>query len=646
LGLRNIARMKVGPVAVSHVVYGVACVGAAAVIGTAGYASSIVSSIHSLGDGASLGNEQSVGEMNILVMGLESRTEFNGTDLDINQLNETHSGNEASVTEGLEGSQDTDTLILIHIPAGGKKAVGFSIPRDDVVNYPESFQVPTGSTTTIVTEGKIDAAYADGYNQEAGVIANSATGSAMSTAEKASAENQAGQLAEVETVESVTGVHVDHFIVSNIIGFYELAQQFGGMEVCIQPAPASQEAGLGAGANLTDYDSQENSDNSGFDALDDGYNTKTGGDQYLHLDAAQALAYVRSRDTLPGVDVGRTKRQQAAIQYYLWKLETGGILDSLSDITTMLNDAQGYIEYDSSWNLLDFASDIGSLSSAALNFATLPEASVNNVYVPSMGSDQSVDLVDPPALQAQVNEAFYGTPLVPKTAKDETVTVYNGGSTAGIAGDISTNLGDLGYRMGTPADASSQSEAVTASSQVYYGGGPDDEANAAVIANLMGVQQPVAESSLKAGQVSVVTGSSVNEVPPGLLITGWDYIDPADWVTDAQGNDQSVPGNITNAATAEAGGGSYEGSSSSQDTGGSSSGSGDAVTAVPDTAAAIAVAGTTSGRAVTVSSRASSTAVDQAVVGATATLDASSSTTTTSSSTVKLGQYGISGCPY
>ncbi|MCW2931062.1 MAG: Cell envelope-associated transcriptional attenuator LytR-CpsA-Psr, partial [Actinomycetia bacterium] len=146
MALPSIVHTKLGPLSLGHVAYGVACVAAAGVIGVAGYASTIVQSIHNLGGGVSLGsNGPQVGEMNILVMGLESRTDFHGNVLDSHLLNVTHSGNESAVASGQEGSQDTDTLILIHIPAGGKKAVGFSIPRDDVVNYPETFTVPTGS---------------------------------------------------------------------------------------------------------------------------------------------------------------------------------------------------------------------------------------------------------------------------------------------------------------------------------------------------------------------------------------------------------------------------------------------------------------------------------------------------------------------
>ena len=50
----------------------------------------------------------------------------------------THSGRESAVQAGTQGSQDTDTLILVHVFAGGQKAVGYSIPRDDVVNFPHA----------------------------------------------------------------------------------------------------------------------------------------------------------------------------------------------------------------------------------------------------------------------------------------------------------------------------------------------------------------------------------------------------------------------------------------------------------------------------------------------------------------------------
>ena len=67
-----------------------------------------------------------------------------------------HAGSVASCEDQTVGAEDTDTLILVHIFAGGQKAVGFSIPRDDLVTYPKAYY--DGITT-----GKIDQAYYFAY---------------------------------------------------------------------------------------------------------------------------------------------------------------------------------------------------------------------------------------------------------------------------------------------------------------------------------------------------------------------------------------------------------------------------------------------------------------------------------------------------
>ena len=95
--------------------------------------------------------------MNILVMGLESRTNYEGQTLPADLLAAMHAGSVNGVNNEGVGSQDTNTLILIHIFAGGKKAVGFSISRDDLVTYPQAYDGQT--------EGKIDGAYAYAYTQ-------------------------------------------------------------------------------------------------------------------------------------------------------------------------------------------------------------------------------------------------------------------------------------------------------------------------------------------------------------------------------------------------------------------------------------------------------------------------------------------------
>jgi anionic cell wall polymer biosynthesis LytR-Cps2A-Psr (LCP) family protein len=532
-----VRRARLGPVSIGNVGYAVACVAAAVTLTVSGYAHTVVGLTEALGDGVTLDTAPPVGAMNILVMGLESRTTLQGQDLSVQQLTETHSGSETDVEEGLEGSQDTDTLILIHVFAGGHKATGFSIPRDDVVNYPHA-------TLDGLTEGKVDAAYAYAYDQSL----DETVGSSMSQAQRYLEANQAGQLFEVQTVESLTGVHIDHFIVSDIIGFYELAQQFRGLEICIRPAPA--QGGLPAGANLTDYDALTGTDNSGFNAYHDGYNRKKGGKQYLHLNAAQSLAYVRSRDTLPGIDIGRTARQQAAIEYILYKLEHSGVLSDLSEITTLLSNAQSYLMYDGGWDLTESAEDLGALSSSHLHFTTLPEVSTNNVTIPGYSGAQSADYIDVAQIQQQVSQAFTGSSMVPSAASSVTVDVYNGSGTSGLAGYVSQDLVAMGYKAGAVANSSAQSQPVPDSTEVFYGAGSAAEANAQTIANVMGVQSASALSSVPAGHVEVLLGSLVTAQAPGLEMLGADSVTAADYVTAADQNNQTIPPNIQAAATA------------------------------------------------------------------------------------------------
>jgi anionic cell wall polymer biosynthesis LytR-Cps2A-Psr (LCP) family protein len=618
--------------------YAVACVAAAGVLVVAGNASKTVGLIHQLGQGAVLGSGPSSGPMNILVMGLESRTNFQGQNLSVQQLTETHSGNKAQVDAGLEGSQDTDTLILIHIFNGGQKASGYSIPRDDVVNYPYALSVPTASGSVTVREGKIDAAYAYAYQASLGQTVDTH----LSQQQRYLEANQAGQLFEVQTVESVTGVHVDHFIESNIIGFFELSQQFGGLEVCIQPAPA--QAGLPRGANLTDHDPLTGSDNSGFDAYEDGYNAKKGGKQYLHLAADQSLAYVRSRDTLPGVDIGRTARQQAAIAYILWKLKSDGVLSDVSQIDSLLSNAKSWLMYDSDWNLLDFAQDMGALSGNGLHFTTLPELSLNDVDVPDYGSPQSANYIDVPAIQQQVNEQFYGTSMIPASAPQVTVDVYNGGSTPGLAGLVSQDFSAMGYKAGSVKDASAQSQKVQAESQVFYGGGSAAQANAQTIANVLGVQQPTSLSSLPAGHVEVLLGTQVAEQAPGLELFAADSVNAGLYVTGAEQQDNQtasqIPADIMAAytATPSAEVPAYSHWSSSDSHAGSSGSSGSS-----SSAGSTSGTGSTSGKS---SSKPTSTPKGKTSSTAPAKKSAGSSSSSSSSSTGSNPRYGLTTCPY
>jgi anionic cell wall polymer biosynthesis LytR-Cps2A-Psr (LCP) family protein len=432
--------------------YGAVCLGAAVLLVVAGYAHKVVGQVNATGKGITIKGSPQVGAMNILVMGLESRTNYEGQTLPADLLAAMHAGSVNGVNNQGVGSQDTNTLILIHIFAGGKKAVGFSISRDDLVNYPQAYDGQT--------EGKIDGAYAYAYAQYV-----SQNYGKESNNDLYLHANQAGQAATIATVQSVTGQHIDHFVEVNLAGFYSLAAAFNGIEVCILPAPA--QGGFPAGANLTDIDTlvYPPTNNSGFNAYKDGYNKKKGGAQYLHLAAAQALAYVRARDTLPGVDLGRTKRQQAVIDYVIYELKHEGMFGDLSRLNSLLGSVGQYLITDSQFDLFDFASEMGALSGQNLSFQTLPYTPENNVPVPGYPSPQDVNIINVPYIQGLVKSAFdpqpaasSATPAKSTASASPTVTTVPAGITPTSASTASTQstgaqvLGSRAAADSTPAD--------------------------------------------------------------------------------------------------------------------------------------------------------------------------------------------------
>jgi hypothetical protein len=93
------------------------------------------------------------------------------------------------------------------------------------------------------------------------------------------------------------------------------------------------------------------------------------------------------------------------------------------------------------------------------------------------------------------------------------VSVYNGSATPDLAADVSQALTGLGYKAGTVGNSTVQSQTVETNTQVFYGAGA--AASAASIASEFGTTaQPL--TSLAAGGVEVLLGSSATSVPAGL----------------------------------------------------------------------------------------------------------------------------------
>jgi LCP family protein required for cell wall assembly len=455
--------------------YTLSCVAAALVLAVSGFSYFFVSDVSSIGGSHAINSGPSIGAQNILLMGLESRTDWNGNILPNDILNALHAGSRQGVENGVGGNA-TNTLILIHIPAGGKKATAFSIPRDDWVNFPQTYDGQT--------QGKIDQAYGDAlaakesqlYQQDPKMPRN----------QIAFQGNEAGRAAAVDTVEMFTGVHIDHFAEVNLDGFYELANVLGGVEVCLKnPVP------------LDTY--------SGF------YAKKAG---YQHLNAKMALAFVRQRHGLVNGDLDRTHRQQAFLDSVMQQLRTEGVLSDLGKINSLLSVAKQYVITDSGWDLLDFATQMRSLTSSNLTFHTLPIQGYATI------DGQSANQVDPAQIQQIVKGTFYPAPAAtgsatpkaastpsinPAQAAKTTVDVYNGGSTSGLAGQVSAALVKDGFTAGLVGNTG----ALTAT-QVLYGTG--SATSAGQIAKLFGVSA-AASSEVAAGHVQVMLGG--NATVPG-----------------------------------------------------------------------------------------------------------------------------------
>jgi LCP family protein required for cell wall assembly len=455
--------------------YFVTCILAALALVVAGFSYRVVNEVASIGRSNAIVSGPSVGAQNILLMGLESRTYWNGTILPPNILDKLHAGSEQAVADGT-GGNDTNTLILIHIFAGGKKAVGFSIPRDDWVQFAD--------TIGPQQVGKIDQAYGVSmFFREQQIVAKNPQ---LSQNPVALEGNEAGQAAAVATVEKLTGVRIDHFAAINLYGFYELAKVMGGVEVCLKHAVHDQNSGANFHAG------------------------------YQHLDASQALAFVRQRDGLLNGDLDRTHRQQAFIDSVMHQLRSAGVLDDLTKIQALLSVASKYVITDSGWNLLQFSAQLRNLTSQNLVFHTLPIKGYETI------DGQDANVVDTAQIKQIVHAAFYPPAAPRRPSKSEqvaaaqaratTVDVYNGAGVQGLAHKVSAELVRAGYRTGKVGNASPRS-----TTAVLYGAGKDAAASAGRLARMFGVAA-TASTSVPAGHVKILLGATSSV--PGTLGSG------------------------------------------------------------------------------------------------------------------------------
>lgn len=239
------------------------------------------------------------GAQNVLLIGSDSR-----------------SGKENAGYGQDAGTQRSDTAILLHLPADRLSATAVSLPRDLMTTVPSCLK-PDGSRTT------------------------------EQLAQFNWAFEWGGAGCTVRTVETLTGIRVDHYVVVDFGGFKKVVDAVGGVEVCLKAPVDDTEARL---------------------KLPAGRQT---------LQGEQALGFVRARHSLgDGSDTERMDRQQEFLGSLVKKVQSNGVLLNPARLYPLLDAATSSVTTDAGLaslrGLYELVRGIRDIPTDRINFLTVP----------------------------------------------------------------------------------------------------------------------------------------------------------------------------------------------------------------------------------------------------------------------------------
>ncbi|MFR9789546.1 LCP family protein [Streptomyces sp. MB22_4] len=224
------------------------------------------------------------GSLNILVLGSDSRSGEADREL---------GGGDSS------GAR-SDTAMVVHLDAGRTRATVVSIPRDTLVTRP-SCPLPSGGSTAPVYGSMFNSAFAVG-----------------------------GPVCAVKTVESITGVRMDHFIEIDFSGFAKLVDALGGVDVTTSQDIADDKSHL---------------------------HLKAGSH---HLDGKQALALARTRHGIgDGSDLGRIGLQQLLVKALLERVSGTDLLTDPARLYQVADAVTKSLTTDTGLDSLDELTELG-----------------------------------------------------------------------------------------------------------------------------------------------------------------------------------------------------------------------------------------------------------------------------------------------
>ncbi|WP_229924685.1 LCP family protein [Streptomyces sulfonofaciens] len=214
------------------------------------------------------------------------------------------------------GTQRSDTTILLHLAADRRRATAVSVPRDLMVQVPACRR--RDGTGTRPVRAMFNHAFETG-----------------------------GSACTVRTVEKLTGIRVDHYMIIDFRGFRRMVDALGGVRVCLRQPVRDADAHL---------------------ALPAGRQT---------LDGEQALGYVRARKSLGnGSDTDRIDRQQRFLGALVAKVRSNGVLLNPGRLYPVLDAATSSLTTDpglaSLRGLYDLVRGVRNIPTGHIQFLTLP----------------------------------------------------------------------------------------------------------------------------------------------------------------------------------------------------------------------------------------------------------------------------------
>jgi len=310
---------------------------------------------------------------------------------------------------GHDQSNNTDTIMLVHISPGRHRLTVISIPRDTMVPVYECNSGP-------------------GYT---GQQANPAGAVQIN-----SLLQIGGPTCLWKTVEQMTGVRIDHFIGIGMLGFVKVVDDLGGVNVCVP-------------FNVNDPVS--------------GLNLKSG---EQHITGVQALAFWRTREDLgDGSDLQRIQRDQFMSVQVVKGVLHSGLLSNPIRLLRIVSDAAASMTTDAGMTVSD-------LVSIGRSFRDLSGQNVQFITMPNEKWTQNANRVQPMQPQAgEVFGAIARDMTVPKVSTtpgpsstggaqvlttspaNVKVQVLNGSGVSRIANEAAAGLTSRGFNVTGTGDA-------------------------------------------------------------------------------------------------------------------------------------------------------------------------------------------------